>query len=186
MWTPTDGPGFEYLRVRFRNVGLNASGWVIGVNGGTPFHLHYRIGTDRTYAVRELEIVDVLYAPHRLTLKSDGQGNWTDANGLPLPALDGCIDVDLTVTPFTNTLPIRRLTFQADESHDIRLVYIYAPELRVEVDEQRYTLLSISNGESVYRFQSGDFVRDITVDVDGLVIDYPGLFTRVWSGSEDR
>jgi hypothetical protein len=45
----------------------------------------------------------------KLELISDGRGKWTDASGNPLPALDGAIDMDLSVSPFTNTLPIRRL-----------------------------------------------------------------------------
>jgi len=26
-------------------------------------------------------------------------------------------------------------------------------------------------------------VRELTIDGDGLVVDYPGLFTRVWSSA---
>jgi hypothetical protein len=41
---------------------------------------------------------------------------------------------------------------------------------------QHYTNL----GSQVYRYESEirDFVRDLTLDGEGLVIDYPGLFHR--------
>ena len=45
------------------------------------------------------------------------------------------------------------------------------------MSEQRYTRLD----DRRYRFEltHGSFTRDITVDADGFVLDYPGLFSRV-------
>ena len=43
-----------------------------------------------------------------IELRADGRGHWADAaTGSPLP-LDGCVDIDIYPSPFTNTLPIRR------------------------------------------------------------------------------
>ena len=48
----------------------------------------------------------------------------------------------------------------------------------MSIDPQRYTCLK--PGQQ-YRYKSldSDFVRDIDVDSDGLVVTYPGLFKRV-------
>src|SRR5687768_2414426 len=126
FWTPVDAPGLEHLHFQADVTGFDANGLVVGVgDDGTPFRMLYRIITDSDIAVRHVDIINLLDATQRVNLRSDGQGHWTDANGAPLPALDGCMDVDLTVTPFTNTLPIRRLNFREGESHDIKVVYIY-------------------------------------------------------------
>jgi uncharacterized protein len=95
---------------------------------------------------------------------------------MPMPEFTGAIDVDLAMTPFTNTLPIRRLGLAVGASADIIVVYVTFPDLAVIADPQRYTRLA----ERTYRFESldGGFVRNIEVDEHGLVVTYPGLFRR--------
>jgi hypothetical protein len=81
-----------------------------------------------------------------------------------------------TATPFTNTLPIRRLGLKPGESAEILAVYVRVPDLAVTTDRQRYTRL----GERCYRYDSvdTDFTREVEVDERGLVVNYPGLFRR--------
>lgn len=51
-----------------------------------------------------------------LVLKSDGNGHWKDHKGELFPDLGGCNDIDLYFSPFTNTLPIRRLLLKPGKS----------------------------------------------------------------------
>nr|WP_267873671.1 putative glycolipid-binding domain-containing protein [Massilia sp. Se16.2.3] len=91
-------------------------------------------------------------------------------------ALDGCIDIDLTASCFTNTLPIRRLGAALTERQPIDVAWVWIPELRVEKARQAYTRLD----DARVRFESvgTGFQADLTVDGDGFVLDYPGLFRR--------
>ena len=88
----------------------------------------------------------------------------------------GCTDIDISCTPFTNTLPIRRLNLKIGESAEIQVLHVDCPQIRFEVSRQRYERLS----ESQYRFTSleNDFTAIITVDENGFVTDYPELFER--------
>lgn len=88
------------------------------------------------------------------------------------------MDVDVSVTPFTNTLPIRRLQLVVGKSSEVRVVYVEAPEVQLTASTQRYIRL----GERYYRFESleVDFTADLPVDREGLVLDYPGLFRRTY------
>jgi hypothetical protein len=90
---------------------------------------------------------------------------------------DGCVDVDVMAVTFTNTLPIRRLRLAVGASHEIDAAYIVVPDLAVRVDRQRYTRL----GANEYRYEglATGFTAVLTVDDDGIVIDYPGLSRRV-------
>jgi uncharacterized protein len=108
---------------------------------------------------------------------ADGEGNWFDAAATPLAGLRDAIDIDLSASPFTNTLPIRRCNLGVGESVDITTAYVAFPDLTVNADPQRYTRL----GQHRYRYASrdSDFTRDIEVDEDGLVVNYPGLFRRL-------
>lgn len=137
--------------------------------------VRYRILCDTSWRTRRAEIY--LVDGRQVELESDGIGNWS-INKRPAPHLKGATDVDITATPFTNTLPIRRLNLKADQHENILTAYVSVPELAVTADPQRYTCIEPGR---LYRFESsgGDFVRDIKVDGNSLVVEYPGLFKRV-------
>lgn len=91
--------------------------------------------------------------------------------------LEGAIDLDISATPATNTLPIRRLGLPVGGHADIQTAWVRVPELDVRLDAQRYTRV----GPRAYCYESLDdgFRRTLTVDDDGFVLSYPGLFERV-------
>ena len=101
-----------------------------------------------------------------------------------MPLLDGCLDVDISATPFTNTLPIRRLALQPGSSVILSMAYIAIPQMNVEATQQRYTCLEVTSSGGRYLYESladgvSWFTAELPVDSDGLVLDYPGLFRRV-------
>lgn len=135
--------------------------------------IRYAIDTDASWATRTVRVATDTKS---LVLFSDGRGHWTEGDGRELGRLAGAIDVDLSATPLTNTLPIWRLGLGVGDSADIVAAFIAVPELTVTADPQRYTRLD----ERSYRYESrdSDFARDITIDDAGFVVDYPGLFRR--------
>jgi hypothetical protein len=178
MWVPWDRPGLEHLRLSMASGRIVADALVIAVHEGTPFRARYTIRCDAGWCVREVQVALLDSDTPPLALRSDGAGHWSALDGTSLPALDGCIDIDISATPFTNTLPIRRLDLPIGASRDLEMAYIRVPELGVEPDPQRYTRL----GDRLYRYESRDsnFTADLPLDADSLVLDYPGLFRRVW------
>jgi hypothetical protein len=119
-------------------------------------------------------------------LLKDEDGNWTDGLSYPYDELKGCTDVDIRITPFTNTLPIKRLKLALHESKEISVAYFSIPDMTISKLAQRYTFLSREKDRSVYRYESLDsgFASEIKVDTDELVIDYPGIFKMVWKQSK--
>jgi hypothetical protein len=183
VWEPVDAVGTEHLTVEFEG-GLHADGTVVGIgeNEGTaaPFRIRYRVACDGTGTVRQVEI-DPLGVGDGMELGHDGNGNWTK-NGKPAPELDGCRDVDISATPFTNTIPIRRLGLKSGESETISVVYLAVPAMTTTAAEQRYTCLEpLDSDGGVFRYESleSGFTADLPVDSDGVVLDYPGVFRRV-------
>jgi hypothetical protein len=67
-------------------------------------------------------------------------------------------------------------------SAEIAVAYFDGAELQPWPEPQRYTYLKTDDGGATYRFVSldGGFSADLLVDQDGLVLDYPGLFRRVF------
>jgi hypothetical protein len=176
-WRDWSGEGLEHLLLREGPDAIRAEAMVLGVGERAAFAARYEILCDSGWRARRLE-VSLLGDDRRLDLSSDGTGHWTDDLGAPLPGLADAIDVDLTATPFTNTLPIRRLGLRSGQAETILVVYVQVPELTVTTERQRYTCLEPLRR---YRFESvdSDFTREIDVDGDGLVVTYPDLFRRV-------
>jgi len=111
-------------------------------------------------------------------------GRWL-ADGYPRRDLDGCSDIDISLTPLTNTLPIRRPGWSPWAARDLAVAYVSAHELSVRPVRQRHTLLSRDEQckHALYRYESGSFRAVLTVDGDGIVTCYPGLWRRVDPGA---
>jgi uncharacterized protein len=185
MWVPWEGPGLEHLRLlRSDGDAVVANGLVIGLEAGRPFRIGYEVRCDGLWRMREVRAAAPDAERPVLDLLSDGEGRWKRGGGEPVPELDGCIDVDISATPFTNTLPIRRLELKPGESEELAVAYIRVPELLVGPERQRYGCLQTQADGGLYRFEAlpSGFTAELPVDADGLVIDYPGLFRRKWSG----
>src|SRR5258708_5130264 len=176
-WQDWDGKGIEHLVLRESSREIVAESVVVGSADDSVFALRYRVRCDRSWRVRRAEIA-LVGSDRQIEIAGDGKGNWSDGSGKRLPKLTGAFDIDLSVTPFTNTLPIRRLKLRAGQSAEIVTVYILAPALTLTTDPQRYTCLEPLRR---YRYESidSDFTRDIEVDRHGLVVTYPGLFRRL-------
>ncbi len=186
LWSPWSEPGIEHLHLLQKDEFILADSIVVGVSKHIPFRLHYGITCDTHWNVKQLGI-ELLSGNHKsIMLQADGKGHW--ATGTPVPLLDGCIDVDISATPFTNTLPIRRLALKPGQSAEVLVVYLLIPEMELMTDRQRYTCIEITPSGGLYKYESidSDFSAHLPVDRDGLVLDYPGLFKSIWRSDVNR
>jgi hypothetical protein len=176
-WQSWDAKGIEHLVLREGSREVVAESVVVGSADDSVFALRYLIRCDKSWRVRSAEVA-VIGSDRKIEIAGDGKGNWSDSSGKHLPKLAGATDIDLSATPFTNTLPIRRLKLRAGHSAEIVTVYILAPALTLATDPQRYTCLEPLKR---YRYESidSDFMREIEVDRRGMVVTYPGLFRRL-------
>ena len=187
MWNPWMEEGLEHLRLTQDGGGVVADSVIIGAENGVPFRIRYVIRCDVRWRVQNLRVSSLVGDDEEFEMFADGKGCWIMATGDIMPSLQGCSDVDISATPFTNTLPIRRLGLGAGKSADLEVVYLAVPEMRVEPARQRYTCLKRDARGGLYRFESldgefGGFTADLPIDADGLVLDYPGLFRRARLG----
>ena len=145
---------------------------------GRPFRLGYKLRWDADWCLRdaELTVADDAGTRH-LTLHSDGKGHWRGGDNEVLPKLDGCFDIDIWPTPFTNTFPIRRAGLAVGERRIFTMAYVLAPALTVQPASQAYTRLEAQL--YLYEGIDSDFRAELPVDEDGVVLDYQGLFRRL-------
>ena len=148
---------------------------------GAPFRLAYRLTWDDAWRLHHADLfVAIEDSTRSLDLRTDGEGRWRTRDGSPIDELDGCIDIDIWPTPFTNSFPIRRNAMSIGQRCEFQMAWVFAPDLTVRPQRQAYTRLA----DRLYRFESLDgsgFKADLPVDDDGVVLDYPDLFERVHS-----
>jgi uncharacterized protein len=174
LWRRLDLPGHETAEITQHRNRWNLSGTAMFMYRRQPCRLDYEIECDMTWGTRDVTVRGQIGdAPISLVLSRDSDSAWC-ADGAPQPAVQGCIDVDLGFSPSTNLLPIRRLKLAVGERADVRAAWVRFPELTLEVLEQSYTRLT----ELTYLYESagGAFRKELMVNADGLVVDYPGLW----------
>jgi hypothetical protein len=158
----------EHCTLTLRDGGLSLVGTVLGAEGGLPVRVEYRVLADGAGMTTAAHVRDLRgFEQRTIALERDPKGNWT-VDGTVVKALKGCTDVDLGCSPSTNMLPIRRLRLGVGASKKIQAAWIRFPELTVVKAAQTYTRLD----EFTYRYASGDFTAELTVDDDGLVASY--------------
>lgn len=191
IWQALAWPGYEHLCIEewSGDAGFSVDGLIVAVLSDRPSRIWYRIELDSDWMFRNLylSVTDEIseFDDGPLDLEGDSlelvrtpDGRWDHDQPVEQVDLSGCTDIDIAVTPFTNTLPIRRLDLDVGESAEITVAYVTVPHLSLAPAPQRYTRLD----DHLYRFESlgSDFIEDITIDDLGLVVDYPGLFRRTW------
>jgi uncharacterized protein len=177
FWESQSFIGFESLEFSEEPDGFVADSVVLGIEAGTAYRVHYRIYLDLNWRAESMRISHLPYGTEHRFYSSNDDSWWRgDFHGDDEGVWQNCIDLDLSCTPFTNTLPIRRLNLEVGQSSDINVLYVECSNLTVKTAPQRYERLN----ESEYRFTNlnTDFTAVITVDAEGFVTNYPGLFER--------
>jgi hypothetical protein len=167
--------------MEFFNVQPHASGWlltgtVVAVIDELPLRVSYEVRCNHEWQTRQVDLTLTTAAGERhRRMDAPGDGSWLLA-GQSIDEVEGCVDIDLGITPATNVLPIRRLNLAVGESADVVATWVRFPSLAIQPLSQRYTRLS----ENRYRYESDTgFTADLTVDAGGLVTTYPGGWERV-------
>ena len=171
LWQDVTTGALDRCRLETGPDGLRLSGVVLTAAHGTPLDVRYLVETDPDGLTRRVELALDGGAVHRVLL-ADGTGRWRWEDGPELAEVAGALDVDLAVTPATNTLPIRRLGLEVGQAADLSMAWVQFPGLEVLASAQRYERPAPDR----WRFSSGDFTAELLVDPDGLVLDYAGLF----------
>ncbi|NBD09906.1 MULTISPECIES: putative glycolipid-binding domain-containing protein [Corallococcus] len=176
-WRRLESPGTEHCELWESAEGPLLAGTVVLVSEGLPLLVRYTVACDPDWNTREARLSLHQGGTRRtLVLQVDDHQRWW-RDGRELPELRGCVDVDLSVTPATNTLPVRRLGLEVGQARDVTAAWVRLPALSLERLEQRYTRLSTTR----YRYESagGAFVAEVDTDALGLVTHYPDGWERV-------
>lgn len=172
-----DDCSFELMSLDTRPDGFDLRGTVLLAEAGEPLRIDYRIVCDADWQTALVEVNQLWRNDiSGLRLEHDGLGNWR-RDGAAASHLQGCTDVDLSVSPSTNALPINRLGLAEGEERNIRAAWILFPSLEVRPSDQSYQ--RIGPKDYVYRSLQSSFTAQLSVDESGLPIDYGAIWSRI-------
>lgn len=176
LWTGIEYYSLENCLVTTNERGSEINSTIVGKYNDVIYRVEYKIQVNENWETLFVE-VDTRHSDRieKTHLVNDGSGNWK-LNGKDAGELAGCVDADIPLTPFTNTLPVNRLHLEPGAESQIKVIYLDILEYKITAVHQKYTRLS----ETQYRYQNvpNDFEAVITVDENAFVVDYPSLFVR--------
>ena len=175
VWQGGDLPLMEMATLWRTDDGYALSGTVVGSLADAPLAARYRVECTSAWDTRTVW-VELTRPTEVLEIRAEvsSAGTWT-VNGSRRAELDGLRDVDIQVTPSTNTLPIRRLALGVGAEAEVTAARIHLPDLSVSPLTQSYRRV----GAREYEYRSGDFRAHLTVDGDGLVVSYGSFWRRL-------
>lgn len=183
MWENCNETGLEHLFLLKDNHCITANSIILTMRENAPVRVWYKVYCDLDWKVNKFDIHMFDDNYKNIMLVSDGKGNWTTSTGESIEDLKDCIDIDISATPFTNTIPIKRLSLKTGESKEIKVVYVDVYNFSLRPVNQRYTCLESKIDGYKYRYENIDsgFMAEFWVDIEGFVIDYPDLFKRIYN-----
>jgi hypothetical protein len=188
MWQNKDEAdhSIEYFNLTSEYDIYTMKGTVILLLDQVPILVNYEIASDKRWKTRSIKISQQMPDNKNMNidLRVSREQIWREYDTYTLShhstVIDfasGLYDVDLQVTPATNSLPINRLNLKEGESQEIDVVWIGMPGLTLHRQEQKYSRI---NGR-YYKFEipSTGFKAQLEVDKLGFVINYGTLWHRL-------
>ena len=177
FWRRTDVEGFERLELIVEPDRVTATSSVICLEAG-GFRLDHWWKLDPDWRAQAVA-VELWSARGQGRLQLEHAGIGWRVDGTPRPDLEGAEEPDLSVTPFCNTLPIRRTPEAPGASLLLDTAFIDGAALTVARSSQRYDRQGTGRLRYVDLGLFRGFEADLIVDGEGLVLSYEHLFERV-------
>lgn len=143
---------------------------------GVPARLDYKIACSPKWETRSVVVLGwVGDAKVDLRIEKSPTHVW-HRNGVPIPEVKGCLDIDLSFSPSTNLLPLQRLHLAVGEEAEVRAAWLTFPDLGLS--PLVHWFRRESRNRYSYRADTG-FSTELQVNEAGFVLDYPPLWTEV-------
>lgn len=166
----------EYVEIS-HGESIIVRGHITGEENTIPYFVSYILHINLQWEVQSVSLSTK--STEQVEFYFEKRNNsWFDKDGNEMAALKDCIDIDISLTPFTNTLPVRRLQLPAGQTEEIRVLYFKLPEGEFYPMEQRYT--NIDGRFYKYENVDGGYAAVLELDEDGMVVYYPGRWQRAF------
>ena len=176
LWRRVDTQGHDACRLRQFETGWSLNGATAFVEDGETGAFQYEVQHDADWQTRSATIAGWVGSQEvHIQIACRPAGSWL-MNASPVGDVAGATDIDLGLTPATNTTAIRRLRLGEGERAASTAAWLDPTDWRLKPLEQTY----FRRSGTVYEYASPThgFSAVLTVDDFGLLTDYPGIWLK--------
>lgn len=173
-WRSVHRPGTDRCALETTSTGARLVGQAsYDVERGSA-RLDYRVACDRSWRTLDARVEGTLAGRAVQFEFARTRGDRWTMNGAPVPAVQGCLDLDLGFTPATNLLAIRRLALPIGQAAPAPAAWLDVDAATLTVLPQTYERRSAAT--YWYAAPSVGYAALLEVDESGFVTHYPGLW----------
>lgn len=184
-WRGSDADRLEQVRLNISGARIRAYGRII--SAATPEHeafsVSYELVTTDSGVTRRLSVRLVKASGEsQLDISRDMDGRWMvqSPDSAVHSDFGGADTVDLWHSPFLKSLVIRRYGLLAGKPGiDLPLVELSLPSCSVDRIEKSYVFNGVGTADGSVDMTSPRGSWSFTVDENGLIVDFPGVATRI-------
>ena len=175
IWKGKIHNSLEYLNLTKQGDRFTAESKIIGASKQKIFCVSYHLQINSDWSIDQF---DINYEVNNAKKNVFGKRNaeiWV-INGVNDTNFTHFNFIDISLTPFTNTQPIKNLNLNIGQQQEISVIYIDILANEIKPAKQKYTRVA----ERVYKYENipNDFEANIIIDNFGLVEFYPLLFEK--------
>jgi hypothetical protein len=175
MWRRLDNPGHEWARLYILGATPVLRGTAVFQEDRIAGRLDYKILCSPQWETLSAVVVGWVGGEKvDLRIQKTPNRGWL-SNGKSVPGVEACPDIDLSFSPSTNLLPIRRLNLQLGQEAEVRAAWLVFPDLGLR--PLTHWFRRESRDRYFYRSDTG-FSAELKVNEAGFVVDYPPLWTE--------
>ncbi|MFC4671491.1 putative glycolipid-binding domain-containing protein [Seohaeicola nanhaiensis] len=175
-WRRIDGEGTDRCVLAKVDGGWLLSGQAHWRENETEAQLTYAVRCDPAWQSLSADVAGRRGSDEIALRLLRDSGGWT-LNGVAQPDTQTCTDIDLSFTPATNLLPLRRLVLDGPVPVPVTAAWLVPDLDAIRPLPQHYTRL---DGDT-YAYDSPGFTSRLTAHPSGFVTEYAGL----WEGWVD-
>ena len=174
LWRRLDTPGHDACRLEQNDARWVLEGTAVFLENSVPARLAYCILGDSAWRTTQGQVHGWL-GGHGVDLRitRTSGGVWM-LNGAAVPGLEACVDLDLSFTPSTNLLQLRRAALKEGQATDLPVAWLDVASATLRVLPQRYERRS--NASYWYEAPSVDYRGLLEVGSSGFILRYPRLW----------
>jgi uncharacterized protein len=173
LWRRLDAPGHDACRLEQRDFAYRLRGTAVYAHANGSASISYRVECDAQWRTISGRIAGFIGQRSFDFVVAREDVGWT-LNGSPKPGLDHLVDLDLSFTPATNLLQLKRVAIAEGEA-------VPLPAAWLDVDEGTLTELPQfyqRRGPSTfwYRAPSVGYEGLLQLAPNGFIQNYPNLW----------
>lgn len=176
IWQGILFKSLEYFNLQSDDRSYTVASKIIGSYEDKIYAVNYSILIDKNWMVQSFLIESEINNSKRTLTGKRIRDQW-EINNAVHPEFNNFPFIDISLTPFTNTLPINNLKLSENSSKKIDVIYIDVLNHHIRPVQQQYTRTAAN--KYLYENIENDFKAEISVDEKGFVTNYPKLFEKI-------